>query len=190
MKTTAYQQAFILHFGEMGSRWGINRTVGQVYALLYVNEAPLNADDITAALSISRSNTSMALKELQAWRLVRLQHLPDDRRDYFSAPEDIWEIFRILVQERRKREIDPTLSLLRNVLLEPPTQSADSYAEQRMKSMLELIELVTSWLDDVSELERGTAVKLMKLGGGVQKLLTAPSRLKRAGKNSTSGGKK
>ncbi|MEM6818968.1 MAG: GbsR/MarR family transcriptional regulator [Pseudomonadota bacterium] len=187
MEITPYQQAFVLHFGEMGSRWGINRTVGQVYALLYVNKAPLNAEQITAALSISRSNTSMALKELQAWRLVRLQHLPEDRRDYFSAPEDIWEIFRTLVHERRKREIDPTLSLLRNVLLERATSEEDQYAEQRMRDMLELIELVTGWLDDVSDLEHGTAVKLMKLGGSVQKLLAAPARFKRGGKSRAGG---
>lgn len=179
MKTTAFQQTFILHFGEMGSRWGINRTVGQVYALLYVNEAALNAEQITEALGISRSNTSMALKELQAWQLVRLQHRPDDRRDYFSAPEDVWEIFRTLIQERRKREIDPTLTMLRGALLQPPQKAQDQYAEQRMRDMLQLIELTTGWLDDVSQLEQGTAVKLMKLGGGVQKLLTGPARIKR-----------
>ena len=161
----------------MGSRWGINRTVGQLYALLYVSEFPLNAEQITEALGISRSNTSMALKELQAWQLVRLRHLPDDRRDYFSAPEDVWEIFRTLMAERRKREIEPTLSMIRGALMTPQTDAPDAYAERRLGEMLELMELVTGWLDDMVELDRKTAVKLMKLGGGVQKLLGSTKKL-------------
>ncbi|MEM7610734.1 MAG: GbsR/MarR family transcriptional regulator [Pseudomonadota bacterium] len=179
MKTTQYQQAFILHFGEMGSRWGINRTVGQIYALLYVSELPLNADQITEALGISRSNTSMGLKELQSWRLVRLQHLPDDRREYFSAPEDIWEIFQILMAERRQREIEPTLTMIRGALMTSQEGSADAYAEKRLSEMLELIELVTGWFDDMRQLDQETVVKLMKLGGGVQKLLGGAKRLRR-----------
>ena len=109
-------QAFVLHFGEMGSRWGINRTVGQIYALLYLSDEPLNAEDIVERLGVSRSNVSMGLKELQAWNLVRHQHKPGDRRDYFSTPDDIWQIVRTLVEERKKREIEPTLTLLREVL--------------------------------------------------------------------------
>src|SRR5438045_669440 len=100
-------QSFVLHFGEMGSRWGINRTVGQIYALLYVSAKPLNADEIADTLNFSRSNVSMGLKELQSWNLVRLIHLPNDRREYFQSPQDVWQIFRTLATERRKREIDP-----------------------------------------------------------------------------------
>ncbi|MEO0997994.1 MAG: GbsR/MarR family transcriptional regulator [Pseudomonadota bacterium] len=178
MTPTTYQLAFILHFGEMGSRWGINRTVGQIYALLYVTEAPLNADEIVEALGLSRSNVSMGLKELQAWRLVRPQHRPGDRREYFTAPEDVWDIFRTLVEERRRREVEPTLSMLRTALLDEQTDGADRYAQARLQNMLELIELATGWLDDVQTLERDTAVKLMKLGGNVKKLLDAKGRLK------------
>ena len=104
MNLAPLTQRFVLHFGEMGSRWGINRTVGQIYALLYVSPRALNADDIGEALAFSRSNVSMGLKELQSWNLVRLQHLPNDRREYFQAPEDVWAIFRTLAEERRKRE--------------------------------------------------------------------------------------
>jgi DNA-binding transcriptional regulator GbsR (MarR family) len=111
-------QSFVSHFGEMGSRWGINRTVGQIYALVFVSPRPLNADEIGEQLSFSRSNVSMGLKELQAWRLVTLRHFPADRREYFEAPTDAWEIFRTLAAERRRREIEPTLSMLRNALLE------------------------------------------------------------------------
>lgn len=171
MQVTPLKQRFILHFGEMGSRWGINRTVGQIYALLYVSDKPLNADDIVEALGFSRSNVSMGLKELQSWRLVRSQHLPADRREYFSAPEDIWEIFRVLIEERRKREIDPTLSMLRNALMEDPSSDEDQYAMARMKEMHEMIELTTRWVDDVQHLPQKTAVQLMRLGGNVTKFL-------------------
>ncbi|MEL7298128.1 MAG: GbsR/MarR family transcriptional regulator [Pseudomonadota bacterium] len=178
MQITDYQQAFILHFGEMGSRWGINRTVGQIYALLYVSPDPLNADDITQALGISRSNTSMGLKELQAWQLVQMQHFAGDRRDYFTAPEDVWQIFQTLLVERRKREVEPTLSMIRTALMQPQSDETNQYAERRMKEMLELIELTTGWLDDIQQLEQSTVIKLMKLGGGVQKLLSSTQKFR------------
>src|SRR5690606_15795765 len=100
-------------FGEMGSRWGINRTVGQIYALLVLSEAPLNADQIAQALGFSRSNVSMGLKELQSWELVRIKHIPGERKEFYTAPDDIWEIAKTLIEQRRKREMDPTLTTLR-----------------------------------------------------------------------------
>src|SRR3982751_6493089 len=124
-KLSPLVHSFVSHFGEMGSRWGINRTVGQIYALIFVSPQPLNADEIAESLAFSRSNVSMGLKELQAWRLVNLRHLPGDRREYFDAPTDAWEIFRTLAEERRRREIEPTLSMLRNALLEPATNEPD-----------------------------------------------------------------
>lgn len=178
MNVTPLKQRFILHLGEMGNRWGINRTVGQIYALLYVSDRPLNADDIVRALGLSRSNVSMGLKELQSWRLVRSQHLPDDRREYFSAPENTWEIFRTLIEERRKREVDPTLSMLRDALMEEPDNGEDRYAAARMREMLELIELTTGWVDDLRDLPEKTVVQLMKLGGGVTRFLKPSSARK------------
>jgi len=163
--------SFVSHFGEMGSRWGINRTVGQIYALIYVSSQPLNADEIAEALEFSRSNVSMGLKELQAWRLVRLKHLPGDRREYFDAPSDAWEIFRTLAEERRRREIEPTLSMLRNALIEPATTETDRIAQERMKSMHDLIELMTNWFDDVRRMDQKTLSQLMKMGSKVQRLL-------------------
>jgi DNA-binding transcriptional regulator GbsR (MarR family) len=171
-------QRFVLHFGEMGSRWGINRTVGQIYALLYISPKALNADEIAAALDFSRSNVSMGLKELESWQLVRLQHLPGDRREYFSVPEDVWSIFRTLVEERRKREVDPTLTLLRNALLESTQTEDDEFAQGRMREMHDLIELVTGWFTDVQRMEQDTLIKLMKLGSKVQKLLAVAAPLK------------
>jgi DNA-binding transcriptional regulator GbsR (MarR family) len=164
-------QRFVMHFGEMGSRWGINRTVGQIYALLYVSAKPLNADDVGEALGFSRSNVSMGLKELQSWNLVRLLHQPNDRREYFQAPEDVWAIFRTLAAERRKREIDPTLSMLRDALMEQPGVAEDVHAQARMKQMHEFIERMTDWLDDVQKMDSATLASLMSMGAKVQKML-------------------
>jgi len=168
---------FIAHFGEMGSRWGINRTVGQIYALLYLSQRPLNADEIAELLSFSRSNVSMGLKELQAWRLVKLRHQPGDRREYFEAPPDVWEIFRVLAEERRRREIEPTLSMLRGALLEEPTSDAERHAQQRMREMHDLIDRLMTWFDDVQRLEPETALKLMGMGATVTKVLGLKDRI-------------
>jgi len=178
MNLAPLTQRFVLHFGEMGSRWGINRTVGQIYALLYVSPQALNADDIGEALAFSRSNVSMGLKELQSWNLVRLKHLPGDRREYFQAPEDVWMIFRTLAEERRKREIDPTLSMLREALMEQPSTEDDIHAQARMKQMHDLVELMTGWLAEVQKMDSTTLVSLMKMGAQVQKLLELKDKVK------------
>ncbi|MEQ8367725.1 MAG: GbsR/MarR family transcriptional regulator [Roseicyclus sp.] len=162
MTLTPLHQEFVLHFGEMGSRWGINRTVGQIYALLFLSSEPMNADQITDGLKISRSNTSMGLKELQSWSLVRLKHFPGDRRDYFTTPDDLWEIVRILVAERKKREIDPTLTKLRELEMQGP--AGDNYAEARIAELREMIELMTGFYADMEKLETERLVKLMTLG--------------------------
>ncbi|QPC33426.1 GbsR/MarR family transcriptional regulator [Caldimonas thermodepolymerans] len=162
----------------MGSRWGINRTVGQIYALIFVSPEPLNAEQIAEQLEFSRSNVSMGLKELQAWRLVRLRHLPGDRREYFEAPTDAWEIFRTLAEERRRREIEPTLSMLRNALLETPSTEEDRIAQERMKGMHDLIELMLTWFDDVQRLDAQTLSQLMRMGSKVQKVLEFTGKVK------------
>ena len=177
MNLAPLTQRFVLHFGEMGSRWGINRTVGQIYALLYVSPKALNADEIGESLAFSRSNVSMGLKELQSWNLVRLQHLPNDRREYFSAPEDVWAIFRTLAEERRKREIDPTLSMLREALMEEGVTGDDVHAQARMRQMHELIELMTGWLADVQKMDSATLASLMKMGAKVAKLLDVKDKV-------------
>ncbi len=171
-------QRFVLHFGEMGSRWGINRTVGQIYALLYVSAKPLNADEIGESLGFSRSNVSMGLKELQSWSLVRLIHQPNDRREYFQAPEDVWAIFKTLAAERRKREIDPTLSMLRDALLEQPSVAEDIHAQERMRQMHEFIDRMTNWLDEMQKMDSAALASLMAMGAKVQKLLEFKDRVK------------
>lgn len=170
MKLSPLLQTFVMHFGEMGSRWGINRTVGQIYALLYVSEKPLNAEEIAEALGFSRSNVSMGLKELDSWRLTRMQHLPNDRREYFTTPDDIWVIVRTLVEERRKREIDPTLTMLRDALLQTPQSPQEEQAHAKMQEMHDLIEMLTNWYADVQKMETERLVNLLKLGSKIYKL--------------------
>ncbi|PWR19650.1 GbsR/MarR family transcriptional regulator [Zavarzinia compransoris] len=177
MKLPPLIQTFVLHFGEMGSRWGINRTVGQIYALLYVSPEPLCADQIVEALGISRSNVSMSLRELQAWNLVLLRHRPDDRRDFFTTPSDIWIILRALAEERKKREVDPTLSVLRDILMEVPETAAERHAQARLAEMHGLIEQLTGWYDDVKRLDTERLTALLGLGAGITRLLDrAPGR--------------
>ena len=177
MNLSPLVQTFVLHFGEMGSRWGINRTVGQIYALLYLSKEPLNAEDIVERLGVSRSNVSIGLKELQSWNLVRLQHKPGDRRDYFATPDDIWQIVRTLVEERKKREIDPTMTLLREVLMQEPASVEERHAQERMPEMHDLFELLTGWYADVQRLDTERLVQLLTLGSKVQKILEMKDRL-------------
>ncbi len=173
----ALNREFIAHFGEMGSRWGINRTVGQIYALLFLSPRPLCADEIAECLEFSRSNVSMGLKELQAWRLVRLRHVPGDRREYFGAPDDVWEIFRVLAEERRRREVEPTLTMLRSALQETPASEDERFAQERMRQMHEFISRLMTWFDDVQKLSPETAVQLMGMGSMVTRVLEMKDRL-------------
>lgn len=165
---------FVLHFGEMGSRWGINRTVGQIYATIFLSEHAVCADDLVETLGISRSNVSMGLKELMAWNLLRIERHPGDRRDYFSTPEDLWEIVRTLIEERKKREIDPTLSMLRSLELDSGT---DGYAGKRISEMREMIELMVEFHHDMNKLETERLVQLLKLGARVQKIAASTDKI-------------
>lgn len=164
-------QRFVLHFGEMGSRWGVNRTVGQIYALLFLSDRALIADEIADSLGMSRSNVSMGLKELEAWRLIRKRHMPGDRREYIETPGDIWQIVRILAEERRKREVDPTLSLLRDILLDAPGSPEEKHAQAKMREMHDFIDLLTGWADDVQKLDNTSLMRLLSLGRGVSRIL-------------------
>jgi DNA-binding transcriptional regulator GbsR (MarR family) len=180
-------QAFVLHFGEMGSRWGINRTVGQIYALLYVSPRPLCADDIVDALGVSRSNVSMGLRELQAWNLVLPKHIPEDRRDHFATPDDVWQILRVLAEERKKREVDPTLSVLRELLMQKPGSAEERHAQARMAEMHGLIEQLTNWYEEVKRLETERLAQLLALGARVTKLLETKDKVVRLVRPRTKG---
>ena len=170
-------QDFVLHFGEMGGRWGVNRTVGQIYALLFLSDRPLNADEISDSLGLSRSNVSMGLKELEGWRLIRKRHLPGDRREYIETPDDIWQIVRTLAEQRRRREVDPTLSLLRDILMETPSTPEERHAQERMRRMHDMIELLTGWADDVQKLDNESLMRLLSLGAGVSRLLDLKNKV-------------
>ena len=170
-------ESFVAHFGEMGSRWGINRTVGQVYALLLVSEAALNADEIGEALGISRSNVSISLRELEGWQLVKLTRKPGDRREYYATLGSIWDIFKAVAAERRRREVEPTLSMLRQALLtDPAANEADRYALSRMREMYDLAEMANNWFDELQSLSPESMRQLMGLGSKVQKLLSLKDR--------------
>nr|WP_010133563.1 MarR family transcriptional regulator [Microbulbifer agarilyticus] len=171
MKLSSQAQAFVLHFGEMGSRWGFNRTVGQMFALLTINNGPMNADQLAEALKISRGNVSMGLKELQAWRLIELHHQPGDRKDYFTAAGSIWDLARTVFEERRKRELDPTLTLLRQLLLTEPRDEQETVAQKKIQEVYSLLEMLDQFANTLSKLDEKDLLKLMKLGSGLNKLL-------------------
>ncbi len=177
MELSASTRAFVMHFGEMGSRWGFNRTVGQLFALIVVSENPLCADDLAAVLSVSRGNVSMGLKELQAWRLIKPVHTPGDRKEYYCLAGDIWETATRVLEERRKRELDPTLSLLRDLLMNEPENSSDAHARQQIHEIHDLLEMLAKWSTDLQNLNHDKLVTLMKLGSGVGKVLEIKDRL-------------
>ena len=189
MELSPIVQSFVLHFGEMGSRWGINRTVGQIYALLYLSPEPICADDIVEALGVSRSNVSMGIRELQGWNLVVLKHIPGDRRDFFTTPGDVWQILRILAEERKKREIDPTLTVLRQILMEQPQAESDQYAQERMKDMYSMIERLTNWYDDVKTMDTDRLMSLLALGSKVTRFLETTDKIVALGRGRMSGKK-
>src|SRR6059036_880599 len=143
-------QKFILHWGEMGTRWGINRTVAQIHALLYLSPKPLPADDIVETLDVARSNVSTSLKELQGWGIVKLVHVMGDKRDHFESMKDVWEMFRLVLDERKKREIDPTLAMLRSCVAEAARdKETDEYTEQKLCELGEFFETSTAWYGQI-----------------------------------------
>jgi len=169
---TPIQQKFILHWGEMGARWGINRTVAQVHALLFLSARPLNAEDIASALGVARSNVSTSLRELQGWGIVRVTHLMGDRRDHFESLKDVWEMFRIIVDERKQREADPVLAVLRETAAEARKPgAADAYTRDRLADMLQFFELVTGWVEQTRKLPTPALVRLLKMGDKIGKVL-------------------
>jgi len=165
-------QKFILHWGEMGTRWGISRTVAQIHALLFISERPLAADEIAETLGIARSNVSTSLRELQGWGIVRITHLLGDRRDHFESMKDVWEMFRIIVDERRKREAAPTLAMLRDAVSDAKKPgAADAYTRERLAEMLQFFELMNGWCEQTGKLPTSAVVRMVKMGDKLGKLL-------------------
>jgi DNA-binding transcriptional regulator GbsR (MarR family) len=178
---TPVAQKFILHWGEMGTRWGINRTVAQVHALLFLSAKPLHAEEIANTLSVARSNVSTSLRELQGWGIVRVSNVLGDRRDHFESVKDVWEIFRIVAEERKRREIDPTLRVLRECVEEVRgAGEGEKYARERLESMLEFLTVMTGLFEEVVHMPTSTLKGVAKLRGKVITLL-GTGRQKAAG---------
>ena len=172
MKLTPVMEKYILHWGEMGTRWGVNRTVAQIHALLYLASKPLNAEEITETLGVARSNVSTSIKELQSWKLIKTVHLLGDRRDHFETMKDPWELFDTIIEGRKQRELDPTLSILRECVLEgEDDKETPAEVKLRMKDVLDFMETLDTWYKQIMGLPRTTLIKLIKLGAKVQGFL-------------------
>src|SRR5262245_22185545 len=149
-KLSSVQQKFILHWGEMGTRWGINRTVAQIHALLYLSPKALHAEEIAETLAVARSNVSTSLRELQGWGIVRLVHVLGDKRDHFESMKDVWEMFRVVLDERKKREIDPTMSMLRECIAQAEKEKGtDPHTEQKLRELAGFFETTSAWYGQV-----------------------------------------
>ena len=162
---------FVLHWGEMGTRWGVNRTVSQIHALLYITGRPMHAEEIADTLGVARSNVSTSIRELQGWNLVKLVHLSGDRRDHFETSTQVWELLRTVVRERQRREIAPTIEVLRELLADPALSKDPAAARTRMRETLELLETLTAWSDEMLRLDTATLTRVLKLGAKIKKLL-------------------
>jgi DNA-binding transcriptional regulator GbsR (MarR family) len=165
-------QKFILHWGEMGTRWGINRTVAQVHALLFLSPGPVPADEISTTLAVARSNVSTSLRELQGWGIVRMVHVLGDRREHFESTKDVWEIFRIVSEERKRREIDPTLRVIGECVAElKANPQGDRYTRERLESMLEFLTVMSGLFEEVMRMPIPALKGVGKLRGKVITLL-------------------
>src|ERR1700741_1186139 len=166
------EEKFILHWGEMGTRWGINRTVAQIHALLYLSARPLPADEIAETLGVARSNVSNSLRELQGWGIVKVAHQLGDRRDHFESLKDVWEMFRIIVDQRKKREAAPTLAMLRDAVSDARKPgAADAYTRERLAEMLQFFELTNGWCEQTGKLTTPAIVRMLRMGDRLGRLL-------------------
>lgn len=171
MKLNPVTEKFVLHWGEMGTKWGVNRTVAQIHALLYIIGKPMNADELVETLGVARSNVSTSLKELQSLQLVQVTHILGDRRDYFTTYEDVWTMFRIIVEYRQRREIEPTQQFLNQLMQSPEFAQENENVRKRISETHDFIATLTSWTNEMLKLSTATMTKVLKLGASIQKLL-------------------
>lgn len=171
MELSNTARRFVLHWGEMGSAWGVNRTVAQIHALLYFHGRPLNAEELAETLSVARSNVSTSLKELQSWNLIRVTHVLGDRRDYFETTADVWELLRTIVRERKHREFDPTVRMLADLVAEDGFQDESPDAQDRVRECLRLMQTLGAWSEEMMRLSPATLEKVLKLGASVQRFV-------------------
>jgi DNA-binding transcriptional regulator GbsR (MarR family) len=171
MELSDIARRFVVHWGEMGTAWGVNRTVSQIHALLFFHGRPLHAEEISDTLGVARSNVSNSLKELQNWKLVRTTQVLGDRRDYFETSLDVWELFRTVIRERKAREYDPTVRVLRDLVAQPAFQQESADAQDRVRETLRLMESIGTWADEMLRLSPNTLEKVLNLGANVQKFI-------------------
>lgn len=172
MHMTPAVEKYVLHWGEMGTRWGTNRTVAQIQALLYLSPRPLRADEIVELLSVARSNVSTSIRELQGFGLVKMIHLLGDRRDYFESLHDVWELFRVIIEQRKQKELNPTLAMLKGCAAEVQSEKeTDPITKERIQNMLQFVESTSNWYEQISEIPTTTLTKLMALGSKITKLV-------------------
>jgi len=167
---TAIQRHYILHWGEMGTRWGINRTVAQIHALLFLSPKPLAAEDIAATLNVARSNVSTSIRELEGWGLVRPVHVLGERREHYESMKDVWEMFRVIVEQRKRREVDPTVQVLRQSL-EELEREGDSYTRERLRDMADFFDTINAAYSEVSQISPKTLRTALKVRGKLRKVL-------------------
>jgi len=169
---TPAREKFVLHWGEMGARWGINRTVAQIHALLYLSPRPLHAEEICETLGVARSNVSTSLRELQGWDIVRVVHVLGDRRDHFETLGDVWELFRRILEARKRREIDPTLQVLGECLEMAESQGdEDPHVTDQIRRMREFFDRCDRWYGHVSRLPRASLERFVRMGAKLPKWL-------------------
>jgi DNA-binding transcriptional regulator GbsR (MarR family) len=165
-------ERFILHWGEMGGQWGVNRSVAQIHALLYISEHPLAAEDISELLGMARSNVSNSLKELLTWNLIRRVQVMGDRRDLYEAEADVWEIARLISKGRKEREIDPALAALRSCVTKAESDpNVNPVAHKRLSDMLLFTETMADWYEQMQSLPKQSVVMLIRMGTKVVKFL-------------------
>lgn len=171
MELTDIARRFVVHWGEMGSAWGVNRTVAQIHALLFIHGRPLHAEALAETLGVARSNVSNSLKELQNWNLIRVTHVLGDRRDYFETSSDVWALFRTIVRERKEREFDPTTRLLAELVAREDFAAEPPDAQDRLRETLRFMQALGAWSEEMLRLSPTTLEKVLKLGASVQKLV-------------------
>lgn len=178
MELTEPAQKFILHWSEMGPAWSVNRSVAQIHALLFYHGKAMSAEEISQTLSMARSNVSTSLKQLLGWNVVKVSRVLGDRRDYFEATTDLWELFKVVLNERVKRELEPTQKMLRNLEKDAAFLKESKQTQQRVHEALQMMEIFSSWAYEMQNLSTPNLKRILTMGAGIQNLIHGRARNK------------
>lgn len=171
MKLTPVTEQFVLHWGEMGSKWGVNRTVAQIHALLYLVGEPMNAEEISETLGVARSNVSNSIKELQSLKLVHTVHIMGDRKDYFATSTDVWTLAKTIAEQRYQRELAPTVQFLDELMASEAFTKERKEVQQRIKSTHQFVDTLSHWVSEMMRLSTPVLSKILTLGASIQRFL-------------------